>query len=93
MRDLRSLGPLLQMGWLVAFATLLPLGAGVWLDRRLGTAPLFILVGAIVGIVASTVGVLRIASRTIEALGRPPEGEVTSAEAGQAEAGEKEDRA
>jgi F0F1-type ATP synthase assembly protein I len=81
------IGPLLQLSWVVAFATLIPLGIGLWLDRRFGTAPLFILIGALVGIVAGTVSAVRIASRTIEALGRPP---TTGAD----EAGNgKEDRA
>jgi F0F1-type ATP synthase assembly protein I len=52
---------------------LIPLGIGIWLDRRLGTAPLFILIGALVGILASTIGAVRIASRTIEALGNLPD--------------------
>ena len=72
MQQLRNLGPLLQMGWVVALSTLIPLGAGIWLDRRLGTAPLFILIGALVGIIAGTVGAVRIATRTIDILGRPP---------------------
>lgn len=72
MKQLLQSGPLLQMGWVVALSTLIPLGLGIWLDRRLDTAPLFILVGAIIGILAGTVGAVRIASKAIEALGRPP---------------------
>lgn len=72
MQQFRNIGPLLQMGWVVALATLIPLGAGIWLDRRLGTAPLFILIGALIGIIAGTAGTVRIATRTIELLGRPP---------------------
>jgi F0F1-type ATP synthase assembly protein I len=62
--------PLLQMGWVVAFSVLIPLGAGLLLDRRFGTAPLFSLVGALLGIIASTVGAVRVASRAIDALGQ-----------------------
>ena len=65
-------GPLLQMGWVVAFTVLIPLGLGLWLDRRFDTAPLFVLVGALVGILASTVAAVRIASRAIETLSHPP---------------------
>ena len=73
MKDLLSYTPLLQMGWLVAFSTLVPLGVGVLLDRRLGTAPVFIIIGAVIGILSSTIGAVRIATRTIDALGnRPP---------------------
>ena len=73
MRDLLTSTPLLQLGWIVALSTLLPLGIGLLLDRRLGTAPLFIIIGAVVGILASTIGAVRIATRTIDALGnRPP---------------------
>lgn len=72
LKDLIKTGPLLQMGWVVALSTLIPLGAGILLDRRLGTAPLFILIGALIGIIAGTVGAVRIATRAIDALGQPP---------------------
>ncbi|OQA45019.1 MAG: putative F0F1-ATPase [Chloroflexi bacterium ADurb.Bin325] len=72
MKDLTRVGPLLQLGWVVAFTVLIPLGLGLWLDRRFGTAPLFVLVGALLGILASTVAAVRLASRTIEALSHPP---------------------
>ncbi len=72
MKDLLSSTPLLQLGWIVALSTLIPLGVGVLLDRRLGTAPLFIIIGAVVGILASTVGAVRITTRTLDALGNRP---------------------
>ena len=58
------------MGWIVALSTLIPLGVGVLLDRRLGTAPLFIIIGAAIGILVSTIGAVRVATRTIDAIGR-----------------------
>ncbi len=67
MNEMRHWGPLLQLGWMVATAMLVPLGLGIWLDRRYSTAPLFILIGALVGILASTIGVMRFATRMIEA--------------------------
>lgn len=70
MNQLLRLGPLLQLAWVMAFATLIPLGIGVWLDRQLGTAPLFILIGALVGVVAGTIGTVKIAVRHIEAAAR-----------------------
>ena len=73
MKDLRDIGPYLQLGWVVAVSTLVPLGMGIWLDRRLGTAPLVILIGAVAGILTSTVAAVRFTSRVIETLGMPPE--------------------
>lgn len=94
MRDIIRSGPLLQMGWVVAFSVLVPLGIGVLLDRRYETAPLFILVGALVGIIVSTVGAVRVASRAIDALGRAVEDEKAGADREpQAPINEKEDRA
>ena len=53
-----------NLAWTMLFSLLLPLLAGIWLDRRLDTAPLFILIGAVLGILAATVGVARMALRT-----------------------------
>jgi hypothetical protein len=69
-KDLIRASPLLQMGWVVAFSVLAPLGVGLLLDRRLGTAPLFIIIGALVGILTSTIAAVRMASRAIESLGQ-----------------------
>ncbi len=70
MKDLLKAGPLLQLGWVLAFSTLVPLGLGVLVDRHFHTAPLFILVGALVGIIAGTFGTVRTATRAIDALGK-----------------------
>lgn len=76
MRDLLTSTPLLQLAWIVALCALIPLALGVFLDHRLHSAPLFIIVGAAVGILASTIGAVRIATRAIDALGnRPPSAE------------------
>jgi F0F1-type ATP synthase assembly protein I len=53
-----------NLAWTMLFSLLLPLLAGIWLDRRLDTAPLFILIGAVLGILAATLGVARMALRT-----------------------------
>ena len=63
------------MGWVVAFSTLIPLGLGMLLDHRFGTTPLFVLVFAPFGIIGGTIGVVRSASRRLEALGAPPQAE------------------
>jgi len=54
----------LNLSWTMLFSLLIPLLAGIWLDKRLGTAPLFILIGAVLGILAATVGVARMTLRT-----------------------------
>jgi F0F1-type ATP synthase assembly protein I len=53
-----------NLAWTMLFSLLLPLLAGIWLDRKLDTAPLFILIGAVLGILAATLGVARMAVRT-----------------------------
>jgi F0F1-type ATP synthase assembly protein I len=53
-----------NLSWTMLFSLLLPLLAGIWLDRKLDTEPLFILIGAILGILAATVGVARMALQT-----------------------------
>ena len=73
MKQLSTIAPLLQLGWVVAFSTLIPLGIGLLLDRRFGTAPWLTLICALVGIVAGTVGTVRIAVRALDALGRSAE--------------------
>ncbi len=68
------------MGWVVALATMIPLGIGILLDRRFHTEPLFILIGALVGIIAGTAGAVRIAGRAIDAIGKAGEGVKDSAD-------------
>ena len=53
-----------NLSWTMLFSLLLPLLGGIWLDKKLNTAPLFILIGAVLGILAATVGVARMAIRT-----------------------------
>lgn len=84
-------GPLLNLGWAVALATLTPLGIGILLDRRFDTAPLFILIGALVGIMAGTVSAVRIAGRAIDAIGNLGE-DAEDSDVNRLERG-KEDRA
>ncbi len=63
-----------NLSWTMLFSLLLPLLAGIWLDRKLDTEPLFILIGAILGILAATVGVARMALRTFSQIaGEDPE--------------------
>jgi len=67
-----------NLSWTMLFSLLLPLLAGIWLDRKLDTEPLFILIGAILGILAATVGVARMALRTFSQIaGEDPEQQET----------------
>jgi hypothetical protein len=54
----------MNLSWTMLFSLLIPLLIGIWLDKRLGTVPLFILIGAILGISAATIGVARMTIRT-----------------------------
>ena len=71
MKDYSRLGLMMQLGWTVALAVLLPLGVGLWLDKQLSTTPLFILIGGMLGIVGATVGVVRITTRSLDELAEP----------------------
>jgi F0F1-type ATP synthase assembly protein I len=58
----------MNLGWTMAFSLVIPLLAGIWLDRKLGTMPLFTLVGTVLGILAATVGVARSTLRIFRAV-------------------------
>ena len=60
------------IGWYIAAAIVVPTLCGVWLDRKLGTAPLFILVGVILGVVVAFYGTYKMASGYLS--GRPGPG-------------------
>jgi F0F1-type ATP synthase assembly protein I len=61
----------LNLSWTMLFSLLLPLLAGIWLDKRLGTIPLFTLIGVVLGISAATIGVARMTLRTFSYSARP----------------------
>ena len=52
-RVAQDAGPYLGMGIGLAVTVLACLGAGYWLDGRLGTEPLFFLVGGVFGMAAA----------------------------------------
>jgi F0F1-type ATP synthase assembly protein I len=56
-----------NLSWTMLFSLVIPLLAGIWLDKRLDTTPLFILIGALLGISAATIGVARQAIRMFSA--------------------------
>ncbi len=73
MKELRGVAALSQLGWVVAISILIPLGLGLWLDHQLSTSPLFILIGAVLGILVSTAGVVRIVVRNLQTIEKPSE--------------------
>jgi F0F1-type ATP synthase assembly protein I len=52
-RALREAAPYLGIGTTLAATVLLGLGAGYWVDGRLGTEPVFFLLGGALGLVAA----------------------------------------
>ena len=50
---------LLGLGWYVAIAIVLGVAGGIWLDNRMGTLPLFTLLGVLLGSVAAFYGLYR----------------------------------
>ena len=50
---------LMGLGWYIALSIVLGTGGGLWLDRRLGTIPLFTLLGVVVGSGVAFYGVYR----------------------------------
>jgi F0F1-type ATP synthase assembly protein I len=52
-RALRDAAPYLGLGTTLAGSVLLGLGAGYWLDSKLGTRPAFFLAGAVLGLLAA----------------------------------------
>ena len=53
-RAVQDAGPYLGMGIGLAATVLLSLGAGHWLDGKLGTTPLFFLLGGVFGMAAAS---------------------------------------
>jgi F0F1-type ATP synthase assembly protein I len=49
-RALREAAPFLGLGTTLAVTVLAGLGGGYWLDRRLGTRPVFLLLGGAFGV-------------------------------------------
>lgn len=64
MKKREALGLAINLSWTMLFSLLIPLLPGIWLDKKLGTTPLFTLIGATLGILAATLGVARMTLRT-----------------------------
>lgn len=71
MKTGEALSMAMNLSWTMLFSLLLPLLAGLWLDKKLGTSPLFLLVGVGLGTLAATVGVARMVLRMFSAAAAP----------------------
>ena len=59
-RALRDAAPLLGLGTSLAVTVALALAAGYWVDGRLGTRPLFFLVGAAFGLAGALMQIYKV---------------------------------
>jgi F0F1-type ATP synthase assembly protein I len=57
-----------EIGFVLLFTVLAGTFAGYWLDQRLNTIPIFVLVGFAVGTVSGAVGCWRLMARFLERL-------------------------
>ena len=57
-----------EIGILLLVTTLLGVGAGYWLDERLGTLPIFLIVGFLAGAGVGTIGIAQLIRRFLVAL-------------------------
>ncbi len=51
---------LVGIGWYIALSIVIGIGGGVWLDKKLNTIPIFMLVGVVVGSVVAFYGVYKL---------------------------------
>lgn len=70
-RTLKTLGQLSTIGIAFVLALVLGFGAGLWLDRRLGTSPWLSLIGFAMGLAAGILNVVR-TMRSVGAADRTP---------------------
>lgn len=57
---MRTVTRLLGIGWFVAICIVGGVWGGVWLDEKLGSNPLFLLIGLLLGIGIAGVGMYRL---------------------------------
>jgi ATP synthase protein I len=50
------------IGWYIATAIVAPTLAGVWIDGKVGSEPLFLLIGLLLGVVVAFYGTYKMAS-------------------------------
>jgi F0F1-type ATP synthase assembly protein I len=57
-----------EIGFILLFTVLAGILAGYWLDQRLGTIPVFVLVGFAIGTTSGAIGCWRLMTRFLERL-------------------------
>ncbi len=62
-RDWQAIGEALTLGFSVVSSLVLCIGGGVLLDRWLGTAPVFVLVGVALGLITAGYSLYKLAAR------------------------------
>ena len=67
---MRLVARLLGVGWYVAICIVGGVWGGVWLDEKLGTSPLFLLIGLMLGLVIVGAGVYRLLAALVSADGK-----------------------
>ena len=67
---MRLVARLLGVGWYVAICIVGGVWGGVWLDEKLGTSPLFLLIGLVLGLVIAGAGVYRMLAALVSADGK-----------------------
>ena len=55
-----------EIGMVLLVTTLVGVAAGYWVDQRLGTLPVFVLVGFLAGAGTGTVGIYRLVTRFLK---------------------------
>ncbi len=55
-----------EVGMVLLVTTLAGVAAGYWADQRLGTLPVFVLVGFLAGVGIGTVGIYRLITRFLK---------------------------
>ncbi len=66
---MRLVARLLGVGWYVAICIVGGVWGGVWLDEKLGTGPLLLLIGLMLGLVIAGLGVYRMLAALFSANG------------------------
>jgi len=65
---------IMRLGAIVVGAVFLPLALGLLIDNRFGTSPFGLLIGMLLGVVISTIGVYRAVKQVYEQYSSPKEG-------------------
>lgn len=72
-----TIGPMaliMRLGAIVVAAVFLPLALGLLVDSRFGTSPFGLLIGMLLGVVISIIGVYRAVQQAYEQYSPPKEG-------------------